>query len=980
VKRKPVVAGVVVVVALLGIGAAWKLGCSGGGSGTSSSSSGSGGAAGLHGSGRANTPRVPAAPASVAGRVTRKTDGAGVAGAVVALARAELGAMFLPNDTPTIVVITDAQGAWTVPQIAQGTYTIAATANGFLPGTIAKFPIAAGAHRTGVDMVLDAGGTLLHGTVTDIGGGGIGGARVTAKRGDDMGLTVFPELVALAGTDGKYQLTLPDGSFEVTASHDDYTKTKRYIELAGQPVTADFVLTPGGSIRGVVVSRDNKPVPGALVQAKGRHATEHDQAISDADGKFTLRSLGPGELSLTAAGRGYASTAPTVVELGIGEQADNVRVIVDRAFSISGRVVRKGKPTEGIPGVQLGLFTFQGEQAVALEPSADDGFFEILGVKPASYMLFAIGGDAVIELGKQVEVVDKDVTGIVLEMSRGARLSGRVEPGVVAAISIELEPGKIGLANMFDMVKTLLVKAESDVSGVFALENVPPGVFTLVAKHQDGRTGKLAITVTDAPQDGLVVKLEPRAAFAGRVIDANGAPVAGVHVSASAPRDDAPMMIDFNTKSGGSDVTAPNGAFRIVGLDAGKVEVSVSDDAGTLAWANPAHKDKPQEPITFDLVKAVEKANVTLTVEARDGVIRGVVIGSDKKPASDAWVTVTLDRINESKDIDYNSIMAEGDRAPVLTNADGKFTLDHLRHGTYTIVVEGPRGTSRATKEHVKIGETVTIALEPLGTLSGRVTIGSVPVALYDIACDGPTEMHRRITAADGAYTLERLAPGKYKCSVSADGGNASSPIDVPAGPAKLDLVLSAWGAVSGTVVNAMSGSPIAGLRVMAGNPDTDPQAYGEAMLGKGPVTDANGRFVVEHQAAGKGHLVVMPKDGGFMQLAEKEYTLTASQRLDLGTIKVIPPRVGGAGTLGLSTDVTDGKLVVAIVKDGGPADTAGVKVGDRIATIDGSPVTDPEIGKQMLASGSVGENQVVRLGLDRAGTAVQLVVTAVKW
>ena len=46
-----------------------------------------------------------------------------------------------------------------------------------------------------------------------------------------------------------------------------------------------------------------------------------------------------------------------------------------------------------------------------MDPSDDKGRWEIFGVKPGSYMVFAFGESAVPNIGKQVQVVDKDVNG-----------------------------------------------------------------------------------------------------------------------------------------------------------------------------------------------------------------------------------------------------------------------------------------------------------------------------------------------------------------------------------------------------------------------------------------------------------------------------------------------------------------------------------------------------------------------------------------
>lgn len=983
----------VVVLVLVGLVAWWKLrGGSDGApaTGTASRESSSAGTGGSSGSAAARS--GPVVPASVSGRVTRRADGVGIAGARVALARAELGAsIFDGASTPTIQTVTDAQGAWTASDVPPGAYVVAAVAKGFIPGTRDKLLVGSGDRTTGIDLALDVGGLVVSGTVSDVGGGPIAGAEVRVKR-ERESLAEEGELIAVAGDDGRYEIALADGSYDATASHADYTSESKRFELGGKPRTIDFTLTPGGTIRGQVVTRDGTPLPDALVQAvTGERRGDSSSARADAQGTFTLKSLDAGAISLTATGRGYASAAPTVVEIGIGEEIDDITVIVDRAYTISGNVVERGT-TKGIPGVRLGVFSIaRSETAFALAPSAADGAFEIYGVKPASYMMFAIGEEVMPEVGKQIEIVDKDVTGVMVEMAGGVTVTGRVEPPQVATLGIT--PTAIGIANLFDAVKSALVRGESDATGAFTLRHVPPGSFNVTATTTSGAAGKTLVVVETVDKAGVVVTLEKRSSIAGKVVDARGAAVAGVRVIASPKRDkdadSSSASISFEGMKGDSATTGSDGGFLLVGLDDGKVGLRVTD-GGPLRWADAAHRDKPRDEIIFELAKGTDRTGVTLTVETRDGVIRGLVIGADKKPAADVWVTATL--VDDAPKTKGETVMEVryGELAqskPVLTGPEGTFVIDRLRKGSYEIVAVVARGTSRAQKSGVKTGDSVTLTLAPLGTLTGRVLTGATPVKVYDLSCKAPLadvgrEIERRVTDDGGAYKLERLPPGDYTCTAVADAGRATGKVSVPAGAATLDLVLVPFASITGTIVSALSGKPVPGVKVMLTGDGFDKEMITEMLTGGGPTSDAAGKFTVARVPTGKGSLIVMPKDGGFQHLAKRDFEATTGQRLDLGLIKIVPPRTGEAGTLGMGTEVTDGALVVASVKPGGPAEGAGVRVGDKLVSINGTAVADltAEIAKTLLESGTVGVGQSFQLGLDRAGSATQITIVAVAW
>ena len=916
---------------------------------------------------------APQAPATLSGTIKKKDGGAPIAGATVSIARASLGAMLLPSQSPTLVVVASAAGTWTSP-VPPGTYIVAATAPGFFPGQTDRVVVGAGEQRGGVDLALEAGGTLVHGTIADVGGGPIAGARVTLHDDADISLGGRADFVALSGADGTYQMTVRDGNYAAVASHDDYTKAEHPIEVHGKPVTRDFTLVPGAVIRGRVLARENKqPVAGAWIDVRGVRSQSWGvgEAVSDQDGNFMLRSLSSGAVSLTAAGPGYASSAPTVVEIGIGEQVDGITVYVDHAYTISGKIVDKRDPKKGLAGILVGGFSIASQQvALAHEPTDKDGRFEIVGVRPASYTLGAFGEGSVPDIGKSVEVVDKDIKDIVIELERGVTLAGRVDPPGPADISLTID-GEIGIGNMFQVAKTAVVRAQTDPTGAFKLKNVPTGKLIVLAKTDDGSAGKLPIEVGDTDQNGLVVTLETRGSISGTVMDTSGNPAAGARVDAMIMSEKPSFDMDrFHDAT-----VAADGTFKIVGLDAGKVEVTASWGDGDR-WES--FRDKDKRPPPLELAKGEQKAGVKLTLEARDGVIKGQVIGSDHKPAPDAWVSVHRDRSKDKKEEgDYYDGGEIG--TPVLTGADGKFVVDHLKRGTYTLVADGPRGGSRVEKTGVKTGDTVTLELAPLGTLAGQVTRGGAPVTAYDLTCKGPVgNVDRRITAADGSYALEHLVPGSYSCTVDADAGTAKGVVEVPGGDAKLDLAVVPWASLTGVVVSMLSGQPVPNITVVAGG--FDGRGMAQVIAGTAPVTDASGHFTVNHVAEGSGSVMLMPQVGSFDQLAKRDYTATQGQVVDLGTIKIVPPRNGDAGTFGLvATPGKDGKLTVASVSPGGPAEQAGVVANDVITQLDGRPVETigAEMAAQLLSSGRIAAGDHIALTLER-GTTVTL--TAAKW
>jgi hypothetical protein len=910
--------------------------------------------------------RPPAAPAQVRGHVTKKTGGA-LAGATVALVQTGIGSSSGIGDSAPLFTTTDASGAWTIENVPAGGYVASAAASGFLPANHAKLVIAAGEQHAGIDLSLEAGGAPVRGMVSDFDGKPIGGARIEVI---DADTELRAPYLALTGADGKYELSLPDGEHWFTVRRDDFTRTNRSVRVAGKPESVDFKLVRGGTIHGVVIARaTGKPVPGAIVEASTEPRRSHwgGEATADDDGKFVLRGAPPGVISLDAYAAGVASAQPIRVGIGIGEQVDSVRLPVDRAVSICGRVVEKGTQN-GIAGASIHAASMSASATPrAPEPSGPDGTFQILGVRRGSHFLFARAENKMLAEGKEVEVGDADVTGVVVEMETGATLTGRIDPPRKASIRI-VPQGERG-TKVRDSL--WMVRGDSDASGAWRLDHVPPGNFVLVAATSDGATGTLPIVVGDRDQKDLAVTLEKRASVSGRVIDTKGAPVVGLNVVARPdPRTKARIIATQQLAEGAiSDV---KGSFKIVGLDAGTYRI-VSGDFADMAVAT-MEKEKPSEPV--EVAAGVDLTGIVVTVEPHDGVIRGVVT-LDGKPTRDVWVSARLQRPDGSL---WPGEL--GNSEPVLTDATGSFVIDHLLARTYTLVAEGPRGASQGEKAGVKPGDTTTIELQRVGTLTGHVRLRGAPVTSYDLRCRRwpaePIEVH--IDAADGRFTLERLAPGHYQCGVSAKAGNAAGEVDVPAGATRLELTLVPWATITGRAISALNGAPVPHVLAQAySNSGADYKAAASAMFGgdRKFESDANGRFTIARVANGPGHVSLW--DSQIIRpIAHKPYRVTAGERVDIGTMWVVPPRAGDPGTLGLDVKLSGDALEVTTVAPGGPASRADIVPGDKITAIQGHTITEltPKVAQLLLATGSIGAGQTLAVRLAR-GTTVS--VTAAK-
>jgi hypothetical protein len=777
-------------------------------------------------------------------------------------------------------------------------------------------------------------------------------------------------------------------------------------------------------------------------------------AITDGEGKFVMRGLTSGTIELTAFGPGFASREPTEVEIGIGEEVTGIVILVDRAYSITGYVVEKGDKDVGIDGVLVAAYNFSGQVHMARDSSAEDGYFEIHGLQNGSFMIGAAGEERVVALmGQNVTVKDDDLKDVIVELDSGATLSGRVDPPTTARIGLDVDPESLGLGTIASAVGAVAATCRAEPDGSFTLRGVPAGTFTLVAHGDDGSEGRLPVTVTDTDQTGLLVRVEGRAHIAGVVVDSAGRPMAGLQVEASSAKQQNGILASMSQLWGhGRGVTRADGSFQVRGLSAGKHELSVEDHDGRALHQveSGGRRSKTSKTSTEIEIKGTEPVTgVRLVVETRDRSIRGLVVGPDGAPVTDAWVTARMHDFDppwkeadkpkkaDKKEGEGGSVtvtvgtggsrvdseegseeeLEESKRrrnrrwapaeSPVLTGADGRFEIRNLSDTGYDLEVEGLKGTARGMTEDVKPGADVTIRLQALAGIRGKVTRAGQPVSTYVIEAEGPMSRRSHVIDPSGEYRLGRLDPGVYKISVIAPEGRSSAQVKVASSQvARRDLTLIAYGSVRGVLVDAVSGEPMAGMPVLAFADEGDVGSLAMSVLtGDGPKTDAEGRFRVDRLGQGDGSLVVLEGDKTqFNIVAQKKFDLAPGQDLDLGTLRghagaSVPkdqrgelgmtvssatwaerPRAPGV-EVGEAPSGQGGEtehLWVATVEAGGPAAAARIAVGDRIDSIGGVAVAQvgAALGEAMLSPRQIKIGQPVALVIEREGRKNSVSVT----
>ncbi len=812
---------------------------------------------------------------------------------------------FAPEDGEVIVLRTAADGSARAEQLAAGRWTISASATGFEPIAAPPRELAAGEDAT-IALTLVAGGRALTGLVTDATGGPIAGARVDAAKLGGMARPGAAVATTVTGADGAYAVSAAEGQLLVAVSSADYAAQSRLVDVGAAGAVANFSLVPGGAIEGIVRDEQTRqPVAGAAVVAeRDRGGTillaesNRQRVVSGPDGRFRIAALRPGAYELAARAGHRTSKAPTVVGIGVAEQVSDIEILISEGPVISGTVV--DETNTPIADIEVGAVGMRGGGGDATTDAK--GAFTLAGLAPGAYFLMARNDTFVPAGGAPLELADADLTGITVRVQRGTQISGHVEPRQICEIQHDIDDRELGPG-----MPMLVGPKTTTADGEFTLGPASAGKARLRARCPSGAHGSIPIDVKPGMAP-VVIAVTPGASIAGRVLDADGKPVAGVTVMASIEGPtQRTMIVNGMVMSGVQGITGANGTYELVGLGAGTYALAVLDRGRPLRMRGAK--------VVVKLGATDKKTGVDLAVDRPNGVIKGIVTGPDGKPLADAWVSVQQDLAamiegmvergprregregggdgeEDSRMMTIEARDDDGDTAgagfaPALTDAQGRFEIAGLPHAKYEVVAEAKAGALRGRAANVTPDATITIKALGVTSLSGTVRGPTGPAAVFAIELVGPTTAARTFT--DGRFQLGRVDPGSYTVRVTSREGNAEAKVEVlPDRPATLEIVLAANAIVVGKLVDAQD-RPLAGAPITL-VPETGDGRVQVSMEGPPPTSGPDGSFRLETKA-GPSVLVVLIQPRPF---TKKGLALEAGKTLDLGAVRVEtgPPAV----------------------------------------------------------------------------------------
>lgn len=718
------------------------------------------------------------------------------------------------------------------------------------------------------------------------------------------------------GADGRFSLTYPVGQRELRARAPGYAEAAITVYVpAGRAVRVDdfYVVPTFGEVEGVVYDTVTRtPVAGAQVVCSGAPL-----AITGPDGRYRFR-LPAQNQSLEAKAPGYRTTAITVSVVA-GKRLEGLDMGMVPAFARLEGVVRSA--ADGSPIAGAYLRETGGAQAITDEAGA---FQFTLDVKQASLTVESPAyqsTDLTVDLfpGRttrldQLCLIPRrgEVTGRIRNTADGAAIAGaRVWVDSVAEARTDAD-GNFRLALP---VGQAYLRAEAE--GFQPLQRCQADL----VPGKEVRLGDIWL----APLYGTL---------AGSLTSADGAGMAGVTVRADTPAlpnhpDAIPVSGIVVDRVTGDPLP---GARAATGT-----QVTFTDQQGryqlllTPGWYGVEISLAGYRTLSHSLqVESGFAAALAQTeLQPERGQVSGQVIDAiTGQPVVQARVWAVT---NEW----------------VLTDAEGRFTLD-LPPGDQTVQVAADGyNTSRSTRIDVEPGRRAAIAPLSLSPLKGWVT-GQVRDALTGLPLPGalvwPASGESVATDADGRFRL-RLAPDFQSLTAVAQGYRDQAQVSVRV-QAGSEVVVNGlclwrlWAEVAGTVASTLDGTPLSGIRVWAGN-DLDGAA----------ITDEQGRFRLR---VTPGILTLQAEGSGYQGRASAEVFAIPSRTTEASLLKLLPvgapaPQPGPGTLAGRLVDAVTGQpLAGRLVWYDDPDLALGVIRQDGNTAI--SNATAPFLGTQAVA------------------------------
>ncbi|WP_237244869.1 MULTISPECIES: collagen binding domain-containing protein [Sorangium] len=431
----------------------------------------------------------------------------------------------------------------------------------------------------------------ISGHVYSTDGSVIAGVTVVASTFEVAGNVLSTAGSVKSDDGGRFELALPDGTYQLSASVEGYGTTAT---TAHPGEVVSLVLPKSGVIEGRVLDERGEPVRRFAIDVLSAVTAEtpatpplFSRTFESPDGSFRIEQLPSWEFMVRATAAEFAPAFSPLTLLRAGD-VEKMELTLSKGCTLTGRAVDpSGAPLPGVY-VDAESLLVAGEMSnVAMEAAAqaqteDDGSFSLPHVPKGTIVVRGYDGSNAVS-SKEIEVSSCDgIPPVKLVMSPGGSLSGVARDAdgkPIAGARVTLMHRPIGFVNTV-----------SDAEGRFHFEQVPPGgIRVMLRRGEQVMIAGVEIEEGKTVERDIAFAPQGEGEIRGRVT-VGGKPLAGVRLMLVTSIGDDGALVMYHP------VTAEDGSYRASGLPPGPYLVNV--ESTSIGGGVPV---KPGQVATMDL-------------------------------------------------------------------------------------------------------------------------------------------------------------------------------------------------------------------------------------------------------------------------------------------------------------------------------------------------------------------------------------------
>lgn len=577
---------------------------------------------------------------------------------------------------------TNVNGIYVVTGLAPNTYTVTADRFGFAPNTVGAIVTSDATANADINISRIHGD--IQGSVVDTEGNPIVNCEISVRLTDTNGVIIS---AVLTNNSGQFSfLDVNPGSYLLNAKVAGFqTKTVPVIVVAGQVTEVVINLSDAfGAVQGIVVESDSgNPIDGARITVTDAAGILVATGISESNGQFFITNLPLGSLNVSASKRGFGITTKGII-IQEGQIAETRLELVSDPGTLSGTIINQltGNP---ISGATIKIIDSTQSTVISVL-SADDGMYAVSGLAPGRYQVnvTAVNFDTNLS-GVFIFADETTIDNVALTPDPGSLT------GTVTSFSTGIPiPNASITVRAFGVSGPIIAVSVTDNEGRYLVNNLPPGVYTVIANASGFGTAEASEEVfSNQVSIQNLVLLSRVSVVQGIVTDQGGTPLEDTLISLA--KDGTSVVAEVQTDINGryfiNEIDA--GSYTIVALN---IDYQQSLQSFTVA---------PDATATVNFVLAGNPGTIAGRVTDR---LTGLAI-----PGAVVFVFTT----------DSEPITSD------VADEDGNYSVTGLAPGTYTVRATAIRYASDARMIDVVAGAVTTADYQLSGnpvTIRGSVT------------------------------------------------------------------------------------------------------------------------------------------------------------------------------------------------------------------------------------------------------------------